>query len=139
MSQDRKKRQLLTHTDMHTQVTPMMLLASCLKGVLREHALAPTPLLYQRHLALSQPIRMAINHTSHKHCHPCCCSGSIALSSCPALSLALAPLTHQAYRAFRKCFFPHLKLPTFFTLLPLMAPDLPQPDENVSPASSCSS
>ena len=105
MSQDRKKRQLLTHTDMHTQVTPMMLLASCLKGVLREHALAPTPLLYQRHLALSQPIRMAINHTSHKHCHPCCRSGSIALSSCPGALTCLSPLDSPSVPCIQEMFF----------------------------------
>lgn len=85
MLQDGKKRhnsarwnsaQLLTHTDTHIQVTPMMPLASCLKGVLREHVLTPTTIPYQRHLALSQPIRIAINHASRKHCHLCCSSSS---------------------------------------------------------------
>lgn len=95
MSQDRKKDITATQhnyslTLTHTQVTPMMLLASCLKGVLRECVLTPTTLPYQHHLALSQPIRMAINHASRKHCHPCCSSSSIPLS--PAWLTRLPPL-----------------------------------------------
>lgn len=113
MSQDRKKditaldatQHNYSLTLTHTNVTPMMLLASCLKGVLGDRVLTPTTLPYQRHLALSWPIRMAINHASCKRCHPRCSSGTIPLASRLALSLASFPSTHRAYPGFRKCRF----------------------------------
>lgn len=100
----------------------MMPLASCLKGVLRECVLTPTTLPHQHHLALSQSIRMAINHALRKRCHPRCSSSPIPLSSC----LALSP------PRLTKCILDSGNV--FFSPL---AADLPHSDENVSPASSC--
>lgn len=124
---DKKKKALdatrhnytLTLTHTHTKVTPMRLLASCLKGVLREYSLTPTTFPYQHHLALSQPIRIAINHSWRKQCHPCCGSSAIPLSSHMAFSLNLPPwLTSIPW--IQKMSFPHLSPLTFFYLSPLI-------------------
>lgn len=112
----------ITHSHWHTQVTPMMLLASCLKGVLREHVLTPATRSYQLHPGLSQPIRMAINHTSHKCCHPCTPPPPSLCSSLDSLSVAMIQqmscLTFYCWHSF--------------SLPPLMSPIISHWEQSVS-------
>lgn len=89
---------------------------------------------HQHHLALSQPIRMAINHASHKPLQ-------LVLHLSPLLSGSLSLFTSLDSPGIpwnQEMSFPHLSLLTFLSLPPLMAPDPPRSDENVSSASSCS-
>lgn len=88
---------------------------------------------YQCHLALSKPIRIAINHDSCKHCpllqlqlHP-----SLLLPGC------LTRLDSTSVPWNQEMPFPLLLLLTLFFLPQQMAPHLLKWDENVSPSSSC--